>query len=408
MATLLQSRLVKYKCSCDEWSALSDLFYCKHCRALKCRGCSSNEIDMLFCPSCLENSSVTEARLKKYRCMSCNECPKCGRLLAVRTANEKFYLVCIGCRWTTRETDTPDQQASSQWPMQENPYEEEIQNVIEKMRGLANIEKAQRDQRDLKKRPMNSGYRLTDKFGLQQMYERRRKTFEKATVDVPVHEPVDPTPFSLDFLSAKPRPTLDQIMRQPLAGDQPPKPVHVALKSRKSIRCSCQHTLVKLEYGPSTIKYKLNMFARNFIPEVRLSRTPNLKAGNENWVMISLTNHTSCKLDLTLTPESGEGLMNCSTGEIALNLPFAEDSSDLLGTEKRSDNEAVVFRQRHRVGIRLDVSQVAEDAPPLGLMMNLRLDDSFIQTPLTKNEETKPSDEPQWLAIPVRLTLQDS
>ncbi|KHJ77194.1 hypothetical protein OESDEN_23186 [Oesophagostomum dentatum] len=46
----------------------------KFCR---CISCSLNEIDSTFCPNCLENIPAGEARIKRNRCVNCNQCPVC-------------------------------------------------------------------------------------------------------------------------------------------------------------------------------------------------------------------------------------------------------------------------------------------------------------------------------------------
>lgn len=93
----------------------------------------------------MENIPSSEAKLKKYRCNKCFECPVCQHTLSARgttvqvakpesaekkdeesadasaaqpTEAEKlakmstkkmYYLSCLACRWTSRDVGLPDQ-----------------------------------------------------------------------------------------------------------------------------------------------------------------------------------------------------------------------------------------------------------------------------------------------------------
>ncbi|VDM65696.1 unnamed protein product [Strongylus vulgaris] len=48
-----------------------------------CISCSLNEIDSTFCPNCLENIPAGEARVKRNRCVNCNQCPICCKPLSL-------------------------------------------------------------------------------------------------------------------------------------------------------------------------------------------------------------------------------------------------------------------------------------------------------------------------------------
>lgn len=106
-------------------------------------------MDTHFCYNCLENIPSNEARLKKYRCGKCFECPCCQHTLSARattvqvhpsggntevkdesidgaeatgstpepdtkkveriTTRKMYYLSCLACRWTSRDVGLPDQ-----------------------------------------------------------------------------------------------------------------------------------------------------------------------------------------------------------------------------------------------------------------------------------------------------------
>ncbi|KJH39900.1 hypothetical protein DICVIV_14198 [Dictyocaulus viviparus] len=141
MASIFQMERVLYQCGCDDWWPLCKLYFCRHCSALRCTSCSLNEIDSTFCPNCLENIPAGEARVKKNRCVNCNQCPICcefniyfnnfppsckmhvmiiyciAMVLTTRAVGELCHLMCSTCRWSTRDSDTPDQPSSINWPV---------------------------------------------------------------------------------------------------------------------------------------------------------------------------------------------------------------------------------------------------------------------------------------------------
>lgn len=93
----------------------------------------------------MENIPSSEAKLKKYRCNKCFECPSCQHTLSARattvqiskpessvaevdvkpegdaaataeaektakiTTRKMYYLSCLACRWTSRDVGMPDQ-----------------------------------------------------------------------------------------------------------------------------------------------------------------------------------------------------------------------------------------------------------------------------------------------------------
>lgn len=102
------------------------------------------QVDSHFCYNCLENIPSGEAKLKKYRCNKCFECPSCQHTLSSRATTvhvardsdaksestsagtdapaaegekpapkmapkKMYYLSCLACRWTSRDVGLPDQ-----------------------------------------------------------------------------------------------------------------------------------------------------------------------------------------------------------------------------------------------------------------------------------------------------------
>uniref|UniRef100_A0A0K0DHU9 Dynactin subunit 4 n=1 Tax=Angiostrongylus cantonensis TaxID=6313 RepID=A0A0K0DHU9_ANGCA len=287
MASLFRMDRILYQCGCEEWWPLCSLYFCRHCSTIRCTSCSLNEIDSTFCPNCLENIPAGEARVKKNRCVNCNQCPICGMVLTTRAVGELCHLMCSTCRWSTRDSDTPDQPSSGNWPV----------SVLF--------------------------------FCLCQQTFLKDLTFNDS-FDCVVPE-LDLSCLIGDSVEDF-KPSLDSGLRQPLAGDRPLRPVRMPLRARRAVRCkNCDHNLVKLEYGTSTIRYKIQYFARNFVPEIRLSREPEICEGENGSVLLTVANESNSK------------------AEVSIRIFYISR----LITYYRPGT--VVFRRRHRAGIRLEV-----------------------------------------------------
>ncbi|VDL77100.1 unnamed protein product [Nippostrongylus brasiliensis] len=330
-------------------------------------------------------------------------------VLTTRAVGESCHLMCSTCRWSTRDSDTPDQASSINWPVHESTSDKELCEALERMRVLAAAEKAQRDQMKLnKRRTHNAGSLLTDRYGLQAIYQKRKKTFEKPTPQEPLHLPTDEVP-ELDisrYLEGSEEevnvPSLDSQLRQPLAAGRPLRPVRMPLKARKAIRCKhCDHNLVKLEYGTSTIRYKIQYFARNFVPEIRLSREPQLTDGQTGPVLLTVGNESNSKAEVIIMADNEGDRIECLTPVVELCLPSSDDATDVydIESDRRSANDefgTVVFRRRHRAGIRLEVkSGGAECKNVLYLLVKYRNEQCSMQV----------NTEPEWKLTRVQIAL---
>lgn len=181
MANILESNIVNYVCACGHLNPITKLFFCRHCLKPRCGFCvchevrkfrhfslifidfvnifgimppviwistkftqQINQVDSHFCYNCLENIPSGEAKLKKYRCNKCFECPTCQQTLSSRATSvqvartdsdnkaessptpaapegekekvtprsatrKMYYLSCFSCRWTSRDAGLPDQ-----------------------------------------------------------------------------------------------------------------------------------------------------------------------------------------------------------------------------------------------------------------------------------------------------------
>lgn len=193
--------------------------------------------------------------------------------------------------------------------------------------------------------------------------------------------------------------TLDQIIMQPLINiSEPLLPVQVPLAGRVQVRCDeCERTLIKRDFGVTTFKFKISSFARQFVPDIRMSRpVDDLKVGETSHVFLSITNLSSSAMDLTIAPQSGNGFIQCSSDPIQLLLPSSRASDTAAPGVHADQSDVIVFRQHNRVGLRLDVIPTEMDlsSPCLNLLITYCQDGSFrlssASDKILKPEETCP------------------
>uniref|UniRef100_A0A0N5B069 Dynactin subunit 4 n=1 Tax=Syphacia muris TaxID=451379 RepID=A0A0N5B069_9BILA len=434
MATLLSIDEVVYECSCGEWCSLNRLFFCRHCSGLRCTYCVSVEMDSMYCPMCLDSVSTGEARMKKNRCLNCFHCPICGKLLlislyhkflifmcllsqqsliswvytyckviyktivcvylgvgvSVKFSNDVYTFVCATCRWSTTLTALP----GDSWPESCKEDEKKLETFLENMQNIATAEKIDRERYRYTKRRSNLGGVFSDRFGLQLIYNRRKAALMglanenkveslETTDDVPQ---LNPEIFSNTVIDISSVPKLEQQIKQPLLLLNSLNPIKTSLLGRKGIRCKqCDHSLCKSEYNPSSVKFKIQVLATQYVPDVRISRPPKVTIGQWSNIYLTVLNFSASTMQLTLTPE------NCTDGNfvkviaIFYNLKFfCEEFSIDLPVPNRDEtvemDEAIqtisdlkhdaVFRRRHQVDFAVKVLAETKKQRTLGLIIS--------------------------------------
>ncbi|CDK29259.1 unnamed protein product [Kuraishia capsulata CBS 1993] len=88
--------------------ALSDLYFCNDCRALRCRKCSEPQIEFKFCARCRHKADPHE--ITRVCPKNCFDCPKCAAPLSAksqthapaegRPKGKSFLFSCGNCDWT--------------------------------------------------------------------------------------------------------------------------------------------------------------------------------------------------------------------------------------------------------------------------------------------------------------------
>lgn len=370
---------------------------------LRCVGgeCVTIEIDSHFCSNCLENIPSTEAKHKKNRCNNCFNCPSCNHTLSARgttvqvplpkkqqgdggetgddgTVEEKkvakkmYYLACLACRWTSRDPGIPDQAvATGAWPELEVPHDIRFQKLVEHYQAL--VLQRKQEKQDGWRRKSQKQHKfpsLTDRSGLTVSSIRRQINWDKSGPQkIKVEEitkseasaDTEPLPDSLftESVSFKQVTTvaqrLNQVAIQPSVVNQL-YPQHKSLSIKKTLRCrTCQHNVMKPELNPSSIKYRIQLFAIYHVPEVRLDECSNLRQGQKCDIKIKVINPAIYDMKITLlnSEEVFEKYKNLFNAKVLLtgesfelmrqddsldfeeeNLPVEKDPPDFIVSKK--------------------------------------------------------------------------
>ncbi|XP_072120731.1 dynactin subunit 4 [Mobula birostris] len=490
MATLLQLERVVYLVNGEKKLRLplSQLYFCRYCHELRSLECVSHEVDSHYCPSCLENMPSAEAKLKKNRCANCFDCPSCMHTLSTRATNipaplpddpakttmkKAYYLACGFCRWTSRDVGMADKSvASGGWQEPENLHAQRINKLLEYYHQLAQKEKIERDRKKLVRRRNYMPLAFSDKYGLGTRLQRQRAgapliSLSGSTLkdgedhkDVKIEpaqalEEVEPLPedYYTRPINLPEVTTLHQRLMQPdfqpiSASQLHPKHKHLLIK--RSLRCrKCEHNLSKPEFNPTSIKFKIQLVAVNYVPEVRILTIPNLRYMKESQVLLTLTNPVENLTHVTLLPcEESDPDDVCSTAKVTLPCSFSASprtrsftclaSSDLKGlvslglessgpqqkfwhqkktsfslhpgtgvnnkTYSYSLHSVVAFRKSNKVGVFIRVVPQSESGD-VNISFKLRYDFRNPAGAIRPADETELSAEVIWLTQHVDLRL---
>lgn len=98
--------------------------------------------------------------------------------------------------------------------------------------------------------------------------------------------------------------TIKQRLAQPANQPETMKhlyPQHKNLSIKRSLRCRhCEHNVIKPEYNPSSIKYRIQLFASFHVPEIRFVRSDPLKAGEGAFITLKIINPTINDMNITI------------------------------------------------------------------------------------------------------------
>ncbi|MBN3307953.1 DCTN4 protein, partial [Amia calva] len=464
MASLLQPERVLYLVNGEKKirSPLSHLYFCRYCSELRSLECVSHEVDSHYCPSCLENMPSAEAKLKKNRCANCFDCPCCMHTLSTRATNipaplpddpaktamkKAYYLACGFCRWTSRDVGMADKSvASGGWQEPENPHTQRINKLIEYYQQLAQREKVDRDRKKLARRrpymPLafsQHTIHVVEKYGLGTRLQRQRSGAPITSLSgLSLKEGEDQKEIKIEPAQAldevEPLPedcytrpinlpevtTLRQRLLQPdfqPAGASQLYPRHKHLLIKRSLRCrKCEHNLSKPEFNPTSIKFKIQLVAVNYIPEVRIMSIPNLRymKASESQVLLTLTNPVENVTHVTLLPcEEGDQDDLNSTAKVVVppkelvlaGKDAAAEYDELAEPQDfQDDPDVVAFRKSNKIGFFIKVIPQGEEGE-VAVSFKIRHDFRNLAAPIRPTDDGEPGSEPIWLTHHVELSL---
>lgn len=78
-------------------------------------------------------------------------------------------------------------------------------------------------------------------------------------------------------------------------------PLNKNLSIKRSLRCrQCEHNIIKPEYNPASVKYRIQLFASYHVPEVRLMKCGPLEAGISTQILVKIINPTLHEMTITI------------------------------------------------------------------------------------------------------------
>ncbi|EAT43296.1 AAEL005254-PA [Aedes aegypti] len=386
MAFFMLPNVVEYACVCGLLNPLTKLYFCRYCMKLRCGFCVCHEVDSHFCSNCLENIPSSEAKIRKNRCNTCFNCPSCQHTLSVRAANtiiqvpapeavktesdaggngvkkestpepspgkpiarKLYYLSCLHCRWNTRDVGIPDQPvATGQWPEPEYANATRFALLLEHYQSVVLHEKQEKQELWRRKTPKQSKFpSMTDRTGLTVAMIRRQMGWADSKAQLKsaplainksvASETVDGLPADIftKELTLKKISTLEQRLAHP--AKQPVTvnklfPQHKLLSIKRSLRCrQCDHNVIKSEYNPSSIKYRIAMFATYHVPEVRFVRCEPLIKGQDSFLTLKIINPTINDMTITIMELPMEAEEQLMIDELKLAAESSSASSSLM------------------------------------------------------------------------------
>uniref|UniRef100_A0A7N8XZV0 Dynactin subunit 4 n=1 Tax=Mastacembelus armatus TaxID=205130 RepID=A0A7N8XZV0_9TELE len=414
MASLLQPDRVVYLVRGEKRirAPLSQLYFCRYCSELRSLECVSHEVDSHYCPSCLENMPSAEAKLKKNRCANCFDCPCCMHTLSTRATNipaplpddptktamkKAYYLACGFCRWTSRDVGMADKSvASGGWQEPENPHAQRINKLIEYYQQLAHREKQERDRKKLARRRQCMPLAFSEKYGLGTRLQRQRS-------GAPL--------TSLAGLSLKEGEDQKEITIEPAQALDEAELNLSFLNSGISCRCRS-----KPEFNPTSIKFKIQLVAVSYIPEVRIMSIPNLRYMKESQVLLTLTNPVEniTHVALAACEEDDPDDINSTakvivpSKELVLAGKDAAAEYDELAEPQdfQDDPDVVAFRKSNKIGFFIKVIPQKEDDADVTVSFKIRHDFRNLAAPIRPSEEGGDTiAEAIWLTHHVELRL---
>lgn len=355
-------RYVLYLCRCSRLAGIESLYFCRHCKLLRCMDCVSVQIDgtCISCPSCNDSVPQTDAKAKKFRCTHCYQCPMCTTPLATRFvqlppappgksesapdasaaktepsstkdgceaaltpktskrslltpsslkspgSTKMYYLFCTSCHWTTREVDIPDKRSLLDFKEKPHPFQDRYKALLSYYKDLDLYERVSsqnlsRQVSGRKPRPFSS---LLDTSKYKKDPELQRPVKHVQSVALLAKDPLRvPDSYYTEPVDVSGLTTIEQKLLDPSHQPSHVKdlwPHPLPLISRKTIRCrGCDHILLKPDVNVNLVRFKIQHVAIQVVPRIRLINVPKLTLGDPSLVPVSITSPVSYNMSIS-------------------------------------------------------------------------------------------------------------
>eukprot|EP00041_Stephanoeca_diplocostata_P024186 m.606176 g.606176 ORF g.606176 m.606176 type:complete len:544 (+) comp22470_c0_seq9:233-1864(+) len=345
---------VVYTCSCGMELPLQGLYWCRHCVALRCSLCVSQEVDSFYSPDTLdEHMPSTEAKHAHNRCTSGSfECPICPTSLSYvldGSADGTFQLECPHCQWNSSTIGLNGTKEDLQRAV-ENKFKgehvEQFNQIISQYQLVAKSElRLQEARRHTVSQAISRkvGRGLYSKYTykregsaisrskLRENLRDREKKYFDSTKNEWVEEEDDSTRLALRTSTTAEVPPVDveallgitdigQVASLPQRfKNLTVQPTHYAnmwpvpkrLLAKRTKRCrDCQHNLIKSDPNPTSVRFKMHLVASAHMPHLQvLEQGTVVNSGVECAVLVlQLTNPldqgVAIALQPTVTPDA--------------------------------------------------------------------------------------------------------
>jgi len=298
------------------------------------------------------------------------------------SSRKMHYLFCSFCRWTSRDAGLEDQlSASGGWPELEHINSKQISTLMDYYKQVAHREKLEREKKKLTKR--KTYLHLMDRYGLALSLGKKKpgspsselasailgKSKDTEVIVPKIGEPVSEVEGITDDYYTKEIimeevPSLQQRLSHPVrqaVHSRDLYPRHKQLLVRRSMRCKeCEHNLSKPEFNPSSVKFKIQLGAMNYTPQLKIATIPLLSLNKESQIVLTVTNPIDSVMHVHFRPvEEGDDDFDNRTADIDLPktaIPIAaKDASSEFdefdsSTEHFDDDPKVInSRQANKV-----------------------------------------------------------
>ncbi|NWZ16545.1 DCTN4 protein, partial [Agelaius phoeniceus] len=453
MASLLQSERVLYLVRGEKElrAPLPQLYFCRYCSELRSLECVSHEVTA-------DRPRRTRAPggTRRDRAGRCSlYAQRLGRTPASHSFSPLVLVVSaaggVGCDFCVASGNLLwtllflfSCAASGGWQEPENPHTQRINKLVEYYQQLAQKEKIERDRKKLVRRrnyvPLafsQHTIHVVDKYSLGTRLQRQRpgapisalaglslkegedhKEIKIEPADAveevePLPEDYYTRPINLTEVTTL-RQRLLQPDFQPICASQL-YPRHKHLLIKRSLRCrKCEHNLSKPEFNPTSIKFKIQLVAVNYIPEVRIMSIPNLRYMKESQVLLTLTNPVENVTHVTLLEcEEGDPDNINSTAKVAVppkelilaGKDAAAEYDELAEPQDfQDDPDIIAFRKANKVGVFIKVTPQKEEGE-VTVSFKMKHEFKNLTAPIRPNEDGDHTSEVIWLTHHVELSL---